>query len=834
MNYPLLLPFAFLLFVCGLQAQQIVPLAGYEQLEIADKNRPPAFPKMDCNPELPNVLRLLSGDSINIRIEADTFGYPPGSSYRCLNCDILNFGSLTPTAEGFTYQSNAGIDQGLDTLQLAFCRADGDSCTFTETRILLVQREARTFSFPVQVLPPGVRTEVVGPADDLPGGLACRSFTNCPNNYTGRGQEALFLFNQNVSNDFRYEAARMAGTDLVCLELCNALGLCDTYTFPFRIERSNVNLPFFDDFSRESLRPDANLWQDEDVLINRSFAQGPPSLGVATFDAVNSRGRPYPSSGSTYSPRDYLTSAGINMLGANGATLTFYAQPRGLGDRPEIQDSLVLQFRRQTGEWQTVWSSPGLSSGSSNCSEQPFVGYRIPIEQSYNYNGFQFRFYNLSNQIGGLDHWHLDYVKLDNQFTELNLNDIALNEVPSSVTSPYLAMPYRQLAAAGEDLLRTQLAVGVWNHAAPNPFLPATASTYSIQEQNTNTNLLNNISFGSLDAIPAAEPFIGQEDITNLGGSLFNNYRNALLGLPNSGEERYRIKTEYNLDGNSNTFVEVTAPGIGLWTAANNRANYITVLDDYYAYDDGTAELAMQALPGQTVVQAFRAYIPERLNGISIRLPRTIASTANQRIRLVVYLGELDGTQPDYAMEVSPIYPEDFYRDSLQGFTSYAFPEPIELPIGDFYIGWQQVTNCIDCVTVGLDRSQIIPNTRFFNNGGAWFPFDGCATGAVMIRPLVGNSPVLETSVEEIGKPKQAAFATIFPNPASGMAFIRLEEGHQAHHLRWSLYQLTGQLVRQAQGQMEIDLHQLPAGIYLLQIQDTARGVGQQQKLVVH
>ncbi len=835
MNYQLLLRSLLgLLFVSSLQAQQIVPLSGYEPLSAPDKDRPAAFPKMNCDTEIDGLLRLLSGDSLQIQIEADTFGYPAGSAYRCLNCESLNYGSLRATATGFTYLANDGVEQGLDTLSLAYCKADGDSCTFAERRIVLVQRPARSFSFPVRVLAPGARSTVSVPTDELPGGLSCRQFVNCENaNYTGRGQEALFLFNQTVSNDFRYEAARMAGTDLVCLQLCNALGLCDTYTFPFRVERPNVNLPFFDDFSRESLRPDLQLWQDEDVLINRNFAQAPPSLGVATFDAVDSKGRPYVSIGSAYTPRDYLTSAGINMLGINNATLTFYVQPRGLGDRPERQDSLVLQFRHPSGVWQRVWSSEGLSSGESVCSERPFQGVRIPLDAVYSYNGFQFRFYNLSNQVGALDHWHLDYVKLDDLFTELNLNDIALNQLPSGVVEPYLAMPYRQFAAGGEALLRTNLEVGVWNHAAPNPFLPATASTYDIREENTNANLLSNISFSSLDAIPAAEPFIGQEDISSLGGNLFNNYSNALLNLANTGTESYRVTTEYNLNGNTSTFVENMVPGIGLWVAANNRASQTTVFDDYYAYDDGSAELAMQALPGQTVVQAFEAYVPERLNGISIRLPRTVASTSQLRIRLVVYIGELEGTQPDYFLEVNPIYPEDFYQDSLQGFTSYAFEEPIELPVGTFYVGWQQLGNCIDCVTVGLDRSHIIPNTRFFNNGGAWFPFDGCATGAIMLRPLVGNSPVLETAVEEVAAGEKTVLATLFPNPASQVAHIRLHPGFYPDQLHWTLHDLSGRLLAQAKGNTQINLQSFPAGVYFLQLRDQNSGFVQREKLVV-
>lgn len=829
MKYHYLLVVAFLLPLFQLSAQRITPLEGYEQLARIDKNRPADQPKMSCAFTDLNVEVLLAGDSANIFIEVDTVGFGAGSQYTCLNCDVLTGGTLTATSSGFLYRANLGITQALDTLQLAFCNAAGDTCSVSEQVIVLVQRASREVTLPLQTLGPQERTEVVVPEPDLPGGIACRNFVDCGDDYAGTGQEALFLFSLADGNDFRYEAARLAGTDLVCLELCNDFGLCDRYTFPFRIVRENVNLPFFDDFSRDALRPDVNLWQNEDVLINRSYGINPPSIGVATFDAVDFRGRPYTASSNSPIPRDYLTSAGINMNTPGNATITFYAQPRGLGNRPEVQDSLVLQFRNENGTWQNAWSRAGLSNGEGNCSDRPFVGYRIPVPAQYNYNGFQFRFYNLSNQVGALDHWNLDYVKLDKQFTELNLADIAFIQQPPTVTAPYLAMPYRQFAAAGEALIRQDLAVGAWNHASPNPFLPANQSTYRILENTTAQQLLQPITFNVLDAIPAAEPFLSSENLSTLPGSLYADYRDALQGLPNSaGTEKYQVVTTYQLS--SNTFNEVDALGIAPWVTANNTVTTTTRFDDYYAYDDGTAELALEALSGQTVVQEYRAYVPEVLKGISIRLPR-VTTTGGGTIRLVVFLDSLRTNEPDFFLDVAPIYPENIYRDSLQGFTSYAFPEEIALPIGRFYVGWQQLGTCTNCVPVGLDRNNIIEGTRFFNNGGNWFPFEGCSTGAIMIRPLVGDSPVMETDVEDF-KVANSARIAVFPNPASEVINLQRMDGGRLSDLRFQLYSLNGQLLRTGLNQDRIDLSDLAAGLYLLTTLDEVTGQVSRHKIV--
>ncbi|MEL6274954.1 MAG: T9SS type A sorting domain-containing protein, partial [Bacteroidota bacterium] len=623
------------------------------------------------------------------------------------------------------------------------------------------------------------------------------------------------------------------GLDLVCLELCNEFGLCDSYTFSFRIERENVDLPFFDDFSRITFRPDLALWQNEDVLINRTYGINPPSLGVATFDAVGPRGQPYENSGGSFVPRDFLTSAGINMAGAGDVVLTFYAQPRGAGNRPEVQDSLVLQFLTEGGNWRTIWSIPGLSSGESNCSDRPFIGYRSPVSSEFNYNGFQFRFFNRSNQTGALDHWNLDYIRLDDLFTEFNFRDVALIKPPLTVTAPYTSVPYRQFAAAGEQLIRPDVEIAVWNHSILDT-LPVNLSNFQIAEQNTIQELLSATQFVTLeDGAPSGEPFVNLEDLSNR--VFFEDYANGLLGLPDNGNETYRVRNVYNLAGDN--FVENSTPGIAGSVTANNRAATETIFADYYAYDDGTAELSIAALPGQTVVQRYEAFVPEVMRGISVRLPRAREQGAgNQVIRLVVYLTDSlqADSEPDFSLEVNPIYVEDFYQDSLDGFTSYPFPDSLDIPVGPFYVGWQQVTDADPGVPLGLDRNNNIDGTRFFSNGGNWFALDGCSLGAVMIRPLVGNSPVLDTDVDDYIQTSFDQFLEVFPNPVDNVVFIRRKDGGHLQNLDWQLFNMAGQIVKKSiRGEPQIQVTELPAGIYFLHCFDRQSGQQSQHKLVI-
>jgi len=181
------------------------------------------------------------------------------------------------------------------------------------------------------------------------------------------------------------------------------------------VERPALLLPFFDDFSDlRSPFPNDSLWEDNLVFINASFPLFPPTIGVATFDALDASGRLYAHAASYTFPADTLTSRPIRLdsifdenprcliifdstwrfdttwnfdslllvdtVSRIDTVLTridtiipyptfisFYFQPGGgfgsqwdgmlRGRAPRVDDFLILEFRDDTAGWHTVWVS---------------------------------------------------------------------------------------------------------------------------------------------------------------------------------------------------------------------------------------------------------------------------------------------------------------------------------------------------------------------------------------------------------------------------------------------------------------------------------------------
>lgn len=131
-----------------------------------------------------------------------------------------------------------------------------------------------------------------------------------------------------------------------------------------------VYLPFFDDFSNYTGYPKSSLWNDNQAFVNNSFPVYPPSIGVATLDALDENGQIYAHAETRPFGADTLTSRPINLeydefgypyYPSDSIYFSFYYQPGGaskkyppvewerIGDKPESGDSLVLEFGYPTG-----------------------------------------------------------------------------------------------------------------------------------------------------------------------------------------------------------------------------------------------------------------------------------------------------------------------------------------------------------------------------------------------------------------------------------------------------------------------------------------------------
>ena len=211
-------------------------------------------------------------------------------------------------------------------------------------------------------------------------------------------------------------------------------------------DKSILSIPFIDDFSYLSPQADSNLWQDNSVFINRNYGVNPITIGVATFDGLNRFGRPYNLNltGTDSENADTLTSQKIDLSDVDTAYLMFYYQPQGLGNDPQLTDSLILEFSSGIDTlgniiWNTIWKK----EGSSFYEFKKFV--YVFTDSDYLTDKFYFRFRNLASVTGNFDHWNIDYVKLDefNSPSDTSeLNDVSFIRNTPNILRRYKEMPW--------------------------------------------------------------------------------------------------------------------------------------------------------------------------------------------------------------------------------------------------------------------------------------------------------------------------------------------------------------------------------------------------------
>jgi len=213
-----------------------------------------------------------------------------------------------------------------------------------------------------------------------------------------------------------------------------------------------AELPFYDDFSGSSIFPELSKWTDSYVFINDTYSDKQITTGIATFDAIDEKGRLYETAIYSGFAGDMLTSQPINLeyTTSDNILLSFYYEAGGLGDSPETNDSLTLQFLDPVeNKWFSVWRAEGRA-------EKGFRQTAISIEDlRFLKKGFRFRFINYvtisqntsdQSMIGNCDHWNIDYVLLDRNrsLTDTVYNDVAFRSPVRSLLKNHEAMPWKQ------------------------------------------------------------------------------------------------------------------------------------------------------------------------------------------------------------------------------------------------------------------------------------------------------------------------------------------------------------------------------------------------------
>jgi len=547
----------------------------------------------------------------------------------------------------------------------------------------------------------------------------------------------------------------------------------------------NDTLPFIDDFSYRSKYPDPDRWMDNHVYINSTYPINPPTIGVATFDGLRAAGSPH-AAGSAYGSSDTLTSVPLKLAGltaGDNVYLTFFYQARGLGNIPEPEDSLVLEFFASDSSWVHVWS---VSVDSIALD----VFHRAALhlsEPEFLFDGFQFRFRNYADRRGNNDHWHLDYVFLDkNRSPNDPLNDVGFTRGGVSLLKRYNAMPLKQFKGFESSELRDELVIHMRNNFDVNK---------NVNYKYAATEDCGGTAFHALN-IGVIGNFLSQSD-----SSLSEpNYKAEITTVSQAAScEELTITTRYIQDSLA------TDISFGNDTIVHNQ-----VFSNYFAYDDGTAEIAFGVIgTGALAACKFHANKPDTLQAVQMHFVHVDDDVTSLLFSLIVWdsIDLAPGAKGDRIL-----YRQDFqtpdYGDSINGFYTYFLDTP-KIVSGNFWVGWQQgqSTN----LGIGYDMNNDAGMHTFVNLSGNWTMSQ--YHGAYMIRPALGKKFTVGTDDVKA----RVSGIRLYPNPVSDVLHIDSE----VHVWRTEVIDLAGRtILTQLPHNKEVNVTSLQDGMYVVRLFD--------------
>jgi hypothetical protein len=554
-----------------------------------------------------------------------------------------------------------------------------------------------------------------------------------------------------------------------------------------------------DDFSYDGPFPDTSIWLDNDVFINKGYGKAPITIGVATFDGLDASGYPYNFFVSPTSslPADSLTSKPIDLSDPtfDSIYLSFYYQPQGLGEKPEVGDSLVLEFKApgDSTEWIHKWSQRGTTLAATDSS---WGRVMIPVTDSiFLKKGFQFRFRNYATLSGNLDHWHIDYVYLNTQrkISDTVFNDISWVYQGVSLLQNYRVMPWNQYLPSE---LRTTV---------PNLIRNNDASTHNINYNYLirNDNLLSTI--GTFNGAANIYPFIQNNLFTDcdVPAGCIDKVDIPASAFPDILTEptQFTLKHYYKKT-------------IGDLVEKNDTLNVRQNFTNYFAYDDGTAESAvgLNVLNAQLAEQ-FVLNVGDTLQCVDIYFNPVVTNANLYAFSLNVW-NDIGGKPGDLIYTSPWVLSPEYIKLGQNKFTRYPLETPLYLNPGVFYIGFTQKTD--QFLNVGEDKNTNSQNKVFYKVSGGWnnSPF----YGSLMMRPYLGLKADL-IGIEELGSKKESSIS-VYPNPANDKLYVRLDLNSISQKISYTIIDLFGRtIVENTMNELEyIDISAIAEGVYFIRV----------------
>jgi Secretion system C-terminal sorting domain len=547
-------------------------------------------------------------------------------------------------------------------------------------------------------------------------------------------------------------------------------------------------LPFFDDFSGHSIFPDTSRWIDDYVFINNTYSDRQITAGIATFDALDNTGHLYANASSDGFEADHLTSKPINLnyTVSDNVWLSFLYQAGGLGDPPEENDSLTLQFYAPLEQkWYSIWKAEG-------SLDQRFKTAIIQINQDrFLQKGFQFRFVNYASlsanltdpaRVGNCDIWNVDYVLLNKNRNGADtvFADVAMTLPVRSLLKSHEAMPWKQFLQV---------------------YLQEMGSSILVHYRNNDTitrNVTRNFEIWDVYKNSLAYAFsAGATNISPLTSIDYNANLVYTFSTSNNDSALFRITSYLKTDNFD--------------PKGNDTLIYYQVFKNYFAFDDGTSEggYGIDGLGSRNAMVAykFESYMPDTLRAVQICFNDSYQNANLMAFDLAVWddnngiPGNMIYTQTNVMVQQGNV---------INGFYSYTIPEGVPVT-GVFYVGWRQTSETF--LNAGYDVNTPNAGRQFYWLNGQWSQSE--VPGSVMIRPVVG-SPLI-TSVHDITA-KNKNIMNIWPNPASDYINIDAGDLQMSGPSFITITDLNGRELIRVLFNNKVDISSLKDGIYFLVI----------------
>lgn len=515
-----------------------------------------------------------------------------------------------------------------------------------------------------------------------------------------------------------------------------------------------LTLPFWEDFSEGQSSPNSARWVNGGVGVSRDMGISPPSLGVATFDGVNAAGKPYSINDVLANGvADSLKSQPIDLSAIpadkrSTVYLSFYYEFWGNVEQPDINDTFSLYFLTSTGIWKAVWRL----SNDGTLLRNKFVQVFLPLDDPlYFFSGFQFKFQNRARLSGPYDAWHLDYVYLhvNRDGTEASVPDRTVTSELSGLFNSYYAVPLRHLT---DEAMIGKPSFWMYNlregNIQPMNFNSwAKITTYKKGQKSTADLKLDEArSVGGVEGLQAK---MATMEILPAVSNFDRRADSILVFLKMGLVTKDNVEIKDNGDYDPAKYAPIDF-------RVNDTLRQSVLLQDYYAYDDGTAEYAASlGQAGARMAYRFDNNVKDTIYAVDIYFPE-FGNYSNQVVTLELY-ADKNGKPGDKEILSQTI---KVARSTRNKFVTFKLDNATVVE-KNFYVGWKQ-TYAVT-VPVGLDKSGDSGDRIFVNTTGLWEQ-NTSLKGNLMIRPRFGKAPVV-TGIEPVRH-------NIYPQPVREKFFL--------------------------------------------------------------